>query len=110
MKLARQVLFIPPTGEVKAIGDPPPELSEEARKIDVVRMSEVVPVNMLKRLAFRFIRRMVGHHGRVASWTRKWKGPWRALIVTGEFYEADNRSDCIDWEVNRLEQLLNGKG
>lgn len=47
------------------------------------RFSEIVPVNPFKRAWFRVLRLCFGERGRVAEWTRTWRGPWRLTILQG---------------------------
>jgi hypothetical protein len=54
----------------------------------VRRASHVEPVGWLRRLAFRLVRALErdrpGPAGRLARWTRTWRGPWQAdLTVSG---------------------------
>lgn len=44
----------------------------------VTRASNVMPVNPLKRMAFRAIRNLVSDESRLAGWTRTWRGRWIA--------------------------------
>lgn len=44
----------------------------------VTRASNVMPVNPLKRMAFRMIRKLVADDSRLACWTRTWRGRWIA--------------------------------
>ena len=40
------------------------------------RASHVLPSKFWKRQAFRILRTLTPDTGRVAAWTRTWKGPW----------------------------------
>ena len=40
------------------------------------RAGYVWPKHPVKRAAFRLLRRVFGDAGRVAAWTRRWRGPW----------------------------------
>lgn len=42
------------------------------------RASFVYPINTLKRIAFKVIRKVFGDWGKMANWTRVWRGPWYA--------------------------------
>lgn len=56
-----------------------PELSEAIAGLGPgrrTRASHVLPLEPTKQLAFRLLRRAFGDEGRVAAWTRDWKGPW----------------------------------
>ena len=50
------------------------------------RLSNVVPSGSPWRLrAFQALRWAFGDMGKVASWTRGWRGPWEArMVATGE--------------------------
>ena len=43
---------------------------------EVRRGGHVVPAGLLRRAAFRLLRRLFGNRGRAAVWTRTWSGPW----------------------------------
>ena len=45
------------------------------------RASDVEPASPVKRLAFRFLRRLFGERGAVAGWTRRWNGPWAVSMA-----------------------------
>ena len=63
------------------------------------RASHILPLNNPKRAVFRLLRRVFGEKGRVAAWTRTWRGPWEAhILATGERFVSWNRQSCLDWE------------
>ena len=67
------------------------------------RVSHIVPLNPLLRLAFRGLRLAFGEQGRAAAWTRRWPGAWRATIIaTGQTYINTSRAECIEWELDTL--------
>jgi hypothetical protein len=67
------------------------------------RASRIEPVSLVKRLCFRALRRLGGDRGRIAAWTRRWQGPWRAtLLSTGATFTHPQRSECIRWEIQQL--------
>jgi len=74
------------------------------------RASHVEPVGLAHRLAFRILRRFFGEHGRVAAWTRSWRGPWRVDLrpsdgpVLGESFNC--RGDAIEAELWWLQENL----
>lgn len=89
-------------GQVQFLGDVPP-VDIPLGKIKRRRVSVIWPVNFWKRMAFLFLRRRFGDRGRVADWTRRWSGPWKATILaTGDSYVAESRQACIDWELETL--------
>lgn len=75
----------------------------------LARGGYVWPHPCLKRLAFRFLRRCFGNRGKVAAWTRTWRGPW--IVI-----RADNgqrlpgtfatHGDAVQAEINWLLQIL----
>lgn len=44
------------------------------------RASRVEPAALGRRLVFLALRKAFGDGGRVAAWTRTWRGPWRARM------------------------------
>jgi len=48
------------------------------------RGAYVYPLHKGKRGCFKALRRWFGGKGRVADWTRSWRGPW-AVVLPGEF-------------------------
>ncbi len=67
------------------------------------RLSNIRPERFAKLTAFLFLRRIFGDRGRVAAWTRKWKGPWRMTILsTGQTEVFENRQAAIDRELEIL--------
>lgn len=77
------------------------------------RASRIMPYHPAKWIAFDLLRYLFGETGRVAAWTRTWKGPWIAILLppyTGS--SADNsfvsmsRQDCLSWEREQLEEQL----
>lgn len=48
------------------------------------RFSAIVPVNPFKRAWFRVLRLCLGERGRMAEWTRTWRGRWRLTILQGQ--------------------------
>ena len=67
------------------------------------RLSHIVPVNPIKRAAFRLLRFAFGDSGRVSGQTRTWAGPWRATIIaTKQTATFNTRAEAIDWELETL--------
>jgi len=62
-------------------------VSEEMLKLDgaetVRRASNVLPLGIPKRVAFKALRRVFGDKGRVSAWTRRWRGPQIVEIIDG---------------------------
>lgn len=88
------------TGEVsleKIYGEP----------VTRTRASRIEPVQRVKLLCFRVLRKLGGDRGRIATWTRRWQGPWKAtLLGTGETFIHHDRKECIRWEVAKLTKQL----
>lgn len=69
------------------------------------RLSHIRPEKPWKKAAFILLRKVFGDTGNVAFWTRKWKGPWRATIIsTGQTEVFQTRDEAIAWEL----EILNG--
>lgn len=86
-------------GTISFIGDLP--LDIDGTVIGKRRLSHIWPVHPVKRLAFRLVRWFVGDTGRVATWTRRWSGPWQVrLIEHGNIvaFTHSNRRECVRWE------------
>jgi hypothetical protein len=71
------------------------------------RASFILPVHPIKRRAFKALRWMFGDKGKVAAWTRRWRGPWEAYIIaTGESKVFPRRISCLLWEEQRINAYL----
>jgi hypothetical protein len=73
------------------------------------RASHVLPATFWKRQAFRLFR-ILGDAGRIAQWTRGWRGPWlvdtaptAGVVLEGRWM---NRQDAIAAEVAFLNDWL----
>ena len=78
-----------------------PSLYEEVKSTKR-RVSHILPKNPLKRIFFKVLRKLFGEEGKVADWTRKWKGKWIVIIdgeVKGEF---ESREEAIEFEKRYL--------
>lgn len=63
------------------------------------RASHIVPLNMIKRAAFRLLRLVFGDRSAAASWTRSWRGPWLVRIVGSQrHFIHQSRRVCVEWE------------
>ncbi len=90
-----------PNGDVQFLGEDLFDLP--LGKIRRRRLSTIRPTCVWKLIAFLYLRRVCGEQGRVAAFTRKWKGPWRATILaTGEAAVFEKRSDAIGWEIETI--------
>lgn len=95
-------LKLKPDGTVESIGNPLGlPFARGARKR---RLSTITPwLAPIKGPAFRILRLVFGDDGRVAAWTRTWRGPWIVrILATGEWTVREKRADCIDWEIEQL--------
>lgn len=87
-------------GTLEFLGAPPPGLVlPGARR---TRFSEIIPVNPIKRAAFRILRWMFGEDGRVSGWTRRWRCRWEAVILIGPARgrrcQCEHRDVLVFWE------------
>lgn len=84
-------------------------------KSAMLRISHVEPVSPSRRRWFRLLRRLFGDEGRVAAWTRRWRGPWRVDFSPsgGGVHEVDQdgrpfatHADAVEFELPRAWKLL----
>lgn len=101
-----KIINIEPGGRSWTIGDMP-DWAATGGRITVRRVSYIWPVRPVKRLAFRLLRLLFGSRGKVAEWTRGWRGPWEVIVLgsTKRFLHPSRRV-CVAWEINTLEQDL----
>jgi hypothetical protein len=67
------------------------------------RASNVVPEPLFKQLVFIKLREWFGDQGRVADWTRRWKGPHIACMVDGPVLGPyPSRQAALDAEMRWL--------
>ena len=90
-------------GSVEFVGDTCPldlPLANPVRR----RVSNILPINYWKRMAFLLLRTVFGEQGRVAAYTRRWSGPWRVtMLATGQTEVFQHRAEAISWELQILE-------
>lgn len=75
----------------------------------LARGGHVWPLHPLKRAAFRWLRRTFGDKGKVAAWTRIWRGPWVVVLPGGHVRLPGafaTHGDAVQAEVNWLLQVL----
>jgi hypothetical protein len=105
----------------RCLGDLPLRLPHSALRIQ--RASHVWPVHPIKRAAFRLLRLCFGERGRVAVWTRSWRGPWQVVLMRNAecgmrnhtaappaphsaprtpHFQHPSRRVCLDWERRML--------
>lgn len=95
-------ITLKPNGEVQWLGDAPFTLP--VTNVRKWRVSCIVPVNLWKRACFRLLRLCFGDDGRVAKFTRGWRGPWLVrILATKKTYQHQTRLACIAWEIVQLE-------
>ena len=74
-------------------------ISMDCDVIHIRRASHIVPLNPIKRAAFRLLRLVFGDQSNVASWTRSWRGPWLVRIVGSQRqFIHQSRRVCVEWE------------
>lgn len=77
-----------------------PELGAVTR----TRVSHIRPVHRLKRRAFIALR-IFGDKGRIAAWTRTWRGPWHVEIIGSPLtFTHLSRAACLAWEHDLFNQ------
>lgn len=110
------MILLTHTGSItRTLGDLPFRLPHSALRIE--RASHIWPVHPVKRAAFRLLRLGFGERGRVATWTRSWRGPWGVRLLnpkpeirnpkeirTPNFhFTHPSRRVCLAWERRTLE-------
>ena len=89
-------------GEIEVIGEPVIVLGAGRQR----RATHILPVNPFKRAAFVLLRLVFGERGRVAETTRRWRGPWKAIILaTGQTKIHPSRKVLLRWERRVLESM-----
>lgn len=92
-----------PDGSVTALNTDALPLRELGR-VTLTRYSRILPLHPVKRAAFRLLRFTCGDQGAIAAWTRTWRGPWRAVILsTGASFTHASRAECLRWEHEQFE-------
>ena len=74
------------------------------------RASHILPGHPGKRLAFRLLRLLAGERGRIAAWTRTWRGPWQVTWADAPHrvvFAHPSRRVCVEWEIQTLNRRLN---
>lgn len=98
-------IYIDEDGDIRCIGDAPEFLDGVGERRAIERLSHILPVNPIKRLAFRLLRLAFGDRGSVAQWTRQWRGPWEVRLVgSGRRFWHASRRVCVDWEMRQIER------
>jgi len=99
----KRVITVQDDGLITSLGDIG---MDDVTVVLKVRASVIVPDSFIKRAWFKLLRRVFGDDGRVAQWTRHWKGPWTVVILsTGQTHTALHREECIRWEEARLTEM-----
>lgn len=97
----KAVYWVLPDGRLEMLGDDTLDLGPV---IGRRRASHIVPAMLPKRIAFRLLRLAFGERGKVADWSRSWRGPWLGIIVGSKrrFVHASRRV-VLAWEKEVLE-------
>lgn len=86
------------TGKVESLG----ELPFSVRLVKKERFSEIVPVSIPLRMAFRILRLCFGEKGIVSDWTRSWKCEWLMVILQGKHkgttQQSNKRTELLEAE------------
>lgn len=99
-------LFIDSSGKITCVGEPAIDMYRLGN-VTRHRVSHILPTNRTKRKAFRLLRWVFGDKGRVAAWTRTWRGPWYAVIrATGQRKQHASRQVLLAWEREQIEWTL----
>ncbi len=99
----KRTIILKHNGEIKFVGSPPFDLP--LKNIRKKRVSTITPMFTPKAQAFWLLRKIFGEDGRVAAWTRRWRGPWRVrILATGDWSVFDLRDDAVRWELEKLNE------
>jgi hypothetical protein len=73
------------------------------------RATHIWPKHKGKERIFLLLRRWFGDEGRIAEWTRGWKGPWvvRSPQKHRPLFSHEDRERCIEWERRYVRRKLN---
>jgi hypothetical protein len=97
-------LIIRRDGRIEFLAPPPFPLKLDRVKRE--RFSEIVPLDPVKRVAFRVLRKLFGERGKVAAWTRRWLCIWTGHILIGphrgEEFISPFRQAVLDWEKEKF--------
>ena len=97
-------LTIAPDGTIRAVKNEAIPF-DEFGQVTTRRASHILPCHPLKRLAFRVLRFLFVERGRVATWTRHWRGPWQVTFADAPHFVVfahPSRRVCVDWEIQTL--------
>jgi len=90
-------------GTMHVVAHAPDDLASfRGRVAHSARGGYVWPQRRLKRFAFRLLRKLFGRNGRIAAWTRTWRGPWTVIVAaTGQPLPGTfaTHGDAVDAEV-----------
>jgi hypothetical protein len=71
------------------------------------RVSIIEPLWEPKRTLFRLLRHAFGDEGKVAAYTRTWRGPWKCrILATGAWSVFEYRSNALRWEEQQVTERL----
>lgn len=81
--------------------------SQPLGQVESRRASRILPVNIFKRCAFIALRKLFGDRGKVAAFTRTWRGPWTCRVIgSPRRFTAPSRTLCINWEDEVLNERI----
>jgi hypothetical protein len=93
-------LIIRKDSTIEWLNPPPFPIPIERQKRQ--RFSEIIPLDPIKCIAFRILRKLFGEDGKVAAWTRGWRTIWIGRILIGcrrgEEFISPFRQAVLDWE------------
>ena len=70
------------------------------------RASTIEPANELKWVAFKLVRFVFGEEGKVAEWTRGWRGQWKCTLTDSGLTHIERfRVACVRWEQQRIAEI-----
>jgi len=102
----RKVISVDPMGTMTFLNDPAFASLVSKGKATITRASHVEPLPRGRRKLFQALRWLFGETGKVAQWTREWRGPWQVDLapsrgpILGPF--AD-RQKAIEAEITWLQ-------
>ena len=97
------VINVLPDGTAETLGDVD---MPDSVVVSKRRASTIEPANELKWVAFKLLRFVFGEEGKVAEWTRGWRGPWKCTITGSGLTHIERfRVACVRWEQQRITEI-----
>lgn len=104
----KEITFYITDSEIKTIGDMPAEF-RQLGNFNKKRASNVVPTRPWARRLFFWLRSNLGMRIGCAL-SRRLPGPWMATIIeTGEHCVFNTRKRAIQWEIQKLSDLMDNR-